>query len=215
MARHAGRLKLGLKPAQLYIRLNILPLSQQSTYVSSRIIRHFVVAFACLHFALPDTRLLNSYKEHIYIYIIFSPNITDSISPIFINHCPSLTVTRKDLNQLVAHFLLFTMNKFGLFISLIKFCTSNKIYIYICIFIHMCIYIYIYIHMTSYIYTYTSISSSLSFYIYIYMYIHIYIYIYTHTFIYIYKLTYPFSFSIFISTPPLYSPMEHLQNRWI
>ena len=30
VARHAGRFKLGLKPAQLYVRLSIIPLSQQS-----------------------------------------------------------------------------------------------------------------------------------------------------------------------------------------
>ena len=63
VARHVGRFKLELKPAQLYIRLSIIPLSLQSTYVSSGIIRHYVVAFACLHFALLDIRVLNSYEE--------------------------------------------------------------------------------------------------------------------------------------------------------
>ena len=60
--RHAGRFKLGLKPARLYSRLCIIPLSQKSTYVSSGIIRHYVVALVCLHFALLDTRVLNSYE---------------------------------------------------------------------------------------------------------------------------------------------------------
>ncbi len=40
VARHVGRLKLGSKPTQLYVRLSILPLSQQANHVSSGIIRH-------------------------------------------------------------------------------------------------------------------------------------------------------------------------------
>ena len=52
------RLKLGSKPAQIYIRISILPLSKQTTYVSMGIISHYVVAFVYLHFCL--TRVLNS-----------------------------------------------------------------------------------------------------------------------------------------------------------
>ena len=63
VARHAERFKLGSKPAQLYMRLSIIPLIHQSTYVSSGIIWYNVVDFACLHFALMDTRELNSYEE--------------------------------------------------------------------------------------------------------------------------------------------------------
>ena len=63
VARHAGHFKLGLKPAQLYIRLSIIPLSQQSTKVSSGIRTHYVIAFVCLEFALPDTSVFNSYEE--------------------------------------------------------------------------------------------------------------------------------------------------------
>ena len=55
VSRHVGRFKLGLKPAQLYVRRSIIPLNPQSTYVSSRIIKHYVEAFVCSHFALPDT----------------------------------------------------------------------------------------------------------------------------------------------------------------
>ena len=40
--------------------LRIILLSHQSTYISSGIIRHYVVAFVCLDFALPDTRVFNS-----------------------------------------------------------------------------------------------------------------------------------------------------------
>ena len=62
VARHVGGFKLGLKSGQRYGRLTILPHSQQSTYVSSRIFRHYVVTFVCLHFALLDIRVLNSYS---------------------------------------------------------------------------------------------------------------------------------------------------------
>ena len=55
VARHIRRLKLGSKPAQLYVRLSIIPLRQQANHISSRIIRHV--------FALLDTRVLNSFKE--------------------------------------------------------------------------------------------------------------------------------------------------------
>ena len=60
VARYVGRFKLGLKPSQYYVRLSIILLSYQTTYVSSGIIKHYVVAFINLHFALPDTRMLNS-----------------------------------------------------------------------------------------------------------------------------------------------------------
>ena len=40
VARHVGRLKLGSKPAQLYIRLSIRPLGQQAYHVSLGIIRY-------------------------------------------------------------------------------------------------------------------------------------------------------------------------------
>ena len=63
VARHVGRLKLGLQPGQLYVRLSNLPLSQQVNHVSSGIIRQYVVAFVCLHFALPDTKVFNSFEE--------------------------------------------------------------------------------------------------------------------------------------------------------
>ena len=48
VVRHAGRFKLGWEPAQHYARLSILLLSLQSTYVSSGIIRNYVLAFVCL-----------------------------------------------------------------------------------------------------------------------------------------------------------------------
>ena len=63
VARHVGHFKLGSKPARLYVRLSIIPLSQLATYVSSGIIRYYVVVFVCLHFTIPDIRVLNSLKE--------------------------------------------------------------------------------------------------------------------------------------------------------
>ena len=54
MAGDVGRLKLGSKPAQLYVRLSIRPLDQQVYHVGKGIIRHYVAttaasAFVCLH----------------------------------------------------------------------------------------------------------------------------------------------------------------------
>ena len=61
VARHVGCLKLGSKPAQIYVRLSTTPLSQQVNHVSSVIIRHYVVAFVCLHFfyyRIPECSIL-------------------------------------------------------------------------------------------------------------------------------------------------------------
>ena len=52
VARHVGHLKLGLKPAQLYVRSSIITLSQLANHDSPGIIRHYVIAFVCLHFCL-------------------------------------------------------------------------------------------------------------------------------------------------------------------
>ena len=52
-------LLLILKSELVYVRFSIISLSQQPTYVSLEIIRNYVVAFVCLHFAL----------IYIYIYI--------------------------------------------------------------------------------------------------------------------------------------------------
>ena len=40
VARHVGRLKLGSKPTELYVRLSIIPLSRQVNHVNLGIIRH-------------------------------------------------------------------------------------------------------------------------------------------------------------------------------
>ena len=80
VAWHVGRLKLGSRPTQLYVRLSIIPLRQQvyhlfvaashqtrldtrSYHVSQEIIMYEEAAFVCLHYTLPDTRVLNSFEE--------------------------------------------------------------------------------------------------------------------------------------------------------
>ena len=54
VARNVGRLKLGSKPVQLYVRLTIRPLGQQAYHVGKRTMRYYVAtaaaAFVCLHF---------------------------------------------------------------------------------------------------------------------------------------------------------------------
>ena len=52
VARYIGRSKLGSKLAQLFVRLSILPLSQQANHGGVGIIKHYVVAFVSLHFCL-------------------------------------------------------------------------------------------------------------------------------------------------------------------
>ena len=48
-ARHGGRLKLGSKHPQLYVRLSIIPFSQQANRVSSGVIRHYVTIILSSH----------------------------------------------------------------------------------------------------------------------------------------------------------------------
>ena len=82
VARHVRCLKLGSKPAQFYVRLRILLLSQQAEYISSGIIRHYVVAFVCLHFVLPDTTVLNSLEElYIMMHVAAVNSFTRVLSP--------------------------------------------------------------------------------------------------------------------------------------
>ena len=45
VARHVGRLQPGSKPAQLYVKLSILPFNQQTTYVNLGFTRHYVAPF--------------------------------------------------------------------------------------------------------------------------------------------------------------------------
>ena len=86
VARHVGRFKQRLKPNQLFLRL--IPLSHQTTYFSLGI-RHYVVAFICLHlpYRIPESSIhsksfalcewqplilstvLNTQEGSIYIYL--------------------------------------------------------------------------------------------------------------------------------------------------
>ena len=50
VCRHVWRLKLGSKAGQLYVRLSIIPFTQQENHFSSRIIRYYIVVYVCLHF---------------------------------------------------------------------------------------------------------------------------------------------------------------------
>ena len=66
VAKHVGRLKLESKPAQIYVRLSIIPINQQANYVSSGIIRHYVVAFVCLHFCLTGYQSAQFIRRALY-----------------------------------------------------------------------------------------------------------------------------------------------------
>ena len=50
--RHVERLNLGSKPAQLYFRLSIIPLSQHAIHVSSGNIRHYAVTLVLFYILL-------------------------------------------------------------------------------------------------------------------------------------------------------------------
>ena len=81
MCLDTGRIKMESKPAQLYIRLSIWLLNHQATYVSSWITTYYVLTFVSLHFALPDTSVLNSLEE-LYITCVAAVNsLTRVLNP--------------------------------------------------------------------------------------------------------------------------------------
>ena len=53
VARRVGRLKLGSKPAQRYVRLYITPLSQKAYPIGKGIIRYYVATAAAVFVCLP------------------------------------------------------------------------------------------------------------------------------------------------------------------
>ena len=68
VARHVGRSKPGSKPIQLYVRLNLRPLSQREYHVGKGNFKGIYVATAaasvCLYsYTLSATRVLNSFEE--------------------------------------------------------------------------------------------------------------------------------------------------------
>ena len=86
VARHVGCLKLGLRPAQLYIRLSIRPLGQQAYHVglgnykvlccnSSSSVRLFTF------YTLPDTRVLSSFEELCIMRVAAENSFTRVLNP--------------------------------------------------------------------------------------------------------------------------------------
>ena len=70
VARHVVRLKLGPKPAQLYVKLNIILLSQQAKHVSSVNHKALCCGFRLFTFyTLPDTSVLNSFEELFFMRV--------------------------------------------------------------------------------------------------------------------------------------------------
>ncbi len=67
VARHVGRLKLGSKSAQLYVRLSIRALGQQAYHVGKGIIRYYVVTAAAV--LSPECSAPMGERIYIYIYI--------------------------------------------------------------------------------------------------------------------------------------------------
>ena len=63
VAKHVGYLKLGSKPTQLYVRRSIIPLSHQANHVSLGIMSLCSRFSLFTFFALPDTKVLNSFEE--------------------------------------------------------------------------------------------------------------------------------------------------------
>ena len=126
------------------IRLSIIPLSHQSTYVSSRMIRHYVVAFAYLHFVLLDTRVLNSY-EQLCIARVAAVNSLVWVLNIYIYTSGGEMVCK--LDSLVPH--------------LSKKCFVNY-YIYIYIYIYIYVDAHTHTHIDRHIYIHESWFSSLT-----------------------------------------------------
>ena len=81
MAKYVGRLKLGWKPAQLYVRLSIRPLGKQAYHVRKGIIRYYLATAAGqgdrvsipgrvipkTQKMVPDTALLNTQHYKVLI----------------------------------------------------------------------------------------------------------------------------------------------------
>ena len=60
---HVGCLKLGSKPAQLYVRLSLRPLGQQAYHVWLRYLRRNSSSRSFTFYTLSATRVLNSFEE--------------------------------------------------------------------------------------------------------------------------------------------------------
>ena len=83
VARHVGRFKLGLKPGQIYIRLSIILLSHQSTYIVCvcmclciRVcvyiyIYIYIYIWVCVYIYIYNVGVYVYIYIYIYIYIYF------------------------------------------------------------------------------------------------------------------------------------------------
>ena len=76
MSRHVGRLKLGSKPTQLYVRFSIRPLGQQAYHVGKGIIRYYAAATALnnlqglmCHKTPTDPTDLSDFRLYMHIHI--------------------------------------------------------------------------------------------------------------------------------------------------
>ena len=64
-----------------FLYKKVWKLIEGTRYVTSGIIRHYVVAFACLHFALPDTRVFSSYEELCITRVVAVNSFTRVLKP--------------------------------------------------------------------------------------------------------------------------------------
>ena len=146
MAWHTGRIWLWLKPTQIYVRLNVLPFSQQVTYISLGITAHYVSAFTCLYFALPGTRVLNSLEELCIMWVAAINSFTNVLNPLegslYMYHPQTDCFVVSQLfsmARLTKHFRLGSKPPQLYFrLSMLPFshqATYIYIYIYICIYV--------------------------------------------------------------------------------
>ena len=125
---------------QHYVRLIILPLSQQVTYISSVNTTDYVSAFACLHFALADTWVL-SFIEELCITKMSSVNSFAKVlnpwkgSVYIIIHRQTLSLYHNFSVWLVWNSHKFTLGELKTWTTNNSF--TNNIYIYIYIYIYI------------------------------------------------------------------------------
>ena len=87
LARQTEHFKLGLKPVHFYVRLSMLLLNHQATYVSSGITTHYVLAFGCLYFALPDSKVHYSLEELCITRVVAVNSFIRVLNPQGGEHC--------------------------------------------------------------------------------------------------------------------------------
>ena len=201
MARHVGRLKLGSKPAQLYVRLCIRPLGQQAYHVAEGIIRYYLVtaaaaAFICLHFFIPYRIPESSIHSKSFALCEQQPKIPSpewSTPYIYKVYLYGIAISESTISLILLHTLFFRLHTHThthiyiyIYIIFILACNlSILVYIYIYIYIYLCVCVcvcvntynacwykqYIYICVCVCMYVCVLL---VSFNVYIYIYIYIY-----------------------------------------